>query len=167
VPVAHISLSSAARTGRFLFSADKERERRGAIAKRVPNEREKQSAVAELNKTVGADWDINELLERLEGDQQFLRELLNIFREDSAANLQKAKIALQARNLPEVMSAAHTMKGMLRNLSMHRAAEIAYVLETASREGNRHDAVTALSQLERACTELRPEVEAHLAGVEA
>jgi hypothetical protein len=36
------------------------------------------------------DWDLKELLERLEGDQEFLREILATFREDCRACLNKS-----------------------------------------------------------------------------
>jgi len=56
---------------------------------------------------------------------------------------------------------------MLRNLSMHCAGEIAYALETAGREDKSNEAQALLAQLEQACAELLPEVEARLAGAEA
>lgn len=123
--------------------------------------------MAELDSAMGTKWDVNELLARLDGDQGFLRELLGIFREDSAANLQKAKTCLQKQDMTELARTAHTMKGMLRNLSMHRAGEIAYALEMAGRAEKSKEAATFLSQLEQACAELLQEVEARLAGVEA
>ena len=63
------------------------------------------------------------------------------------------------------MRAAHTMKGMLRNLSMNRAAETAFALEITSRQGKSIEAEALLSQLEQAVAELLPKVEAQLAEV--
>ena len=121
-----------------------------------------QPAARERN---SRDWDIQELLQRLDNDQGFLCELLRIFREDSQANLQKAKSALAEGNFLGLMRAAHTMKGMLRNLSMNRAAETAFALETTSRQGKGNEAGALLSQLEQAVAELLPKVEAQLAEV--
>jgi len=73
---------------------------------------------------------VRELLERLEGDQDFLRELLQMFRADSQTTLMKAREALAQEDLTEVSRAAHTLKGMLKNLSMNAAAE------NSSRFGN-------------------------------
>jgi HPt (histidine-containing phosphotransfer) domain-containing protein len=112
-------------------------------------------------------WDVKELLARLDGDREFLCELLKIFREDSAANLDKARTCLRKQDLQALAHTAHAMKGMLRNLSMHRAGEIAYALEMAGREKKSTEAEALLAQLEQACGELLLEVQARLAGVEA
>ena len=109
------------------------------------------------------DWNIKELLHRLDGDQEFLCDLLRIFREDSQANLQKARAALANGDLPGLMRVAHTLKGMLRNLSMNRAGETAFALESASRQGDGKEAEAFLAQLGQALAELFPEVDAHLA----
>ncbi len=63
--------------------------------------------------------------------------------------------------------AAHTLKGMLRNLSMNAAAEIAAALETAARNGARAEAETLLDRLDGSLAGIMPEVEAHLAEVHA
>ena len=82
---------------------------------------------------MNTEWNITELLGRLDDDREFLRDLLQVFREDSRNNLQKARVALAERDLAGLARAAHTLKGMLRNLLMNRAAEIAGDLENASR----------------------------------
>ncbi len=113
------------------------------------------------------EWNIKELLERLEGDQDFLKELLQIFRDDSKANLLKAREALSRGDLVELSRAGHTLKGMLRNLSMNEAAGTAGALETAARLGARGQAEEHLEQLEQSLAGIMPEVEAHLAEVGA
>ena len=109
------------------------------------------------------DWNIRELLHRLDEDQELLCDLLRIFRGDSQANLQKARAALAKGDLPGLMRVAHTLKGMLRNLSMNRAGERAFALESASRQGDGKEAEEILAQLEQAVAGLLPEVDAHLA----
>ena len=120
--------------------------------------------ISGANAVSTTNWNLAELLERLDNDQDFLRELLTIFRDDSRSNLQKARAALQARDLPELTRAAHTMKGMLKNLSMDCAAEIAYALETSAREERYEIAQASFARLEEALTTLVPEVEAQLAA---
>ena len=112
-------------------------------------------------------WNVKELLARLEGDQDFFRELLQIFRDDSQANLLKAREALAREDLAELSRAGHTLKGMLRNLSMNAAAETAAALEMAARLGARGEAEALLEQLEHSLAGILPEVEAHLAEVGA
>jgi len=113
------------------------------------------------------EWNVKELLERLEGDKDFFRELLQIFRDDSQANLLKAREALARKDLAELSRAGHTLKGMLRNLSMNVAAETAAALETAARLGAQGEAEALLEQLEHSLAEIMPEVETHLAEVGA
>ncbi len=133
-----------------------------------------QSAPAETGGEVSSrsqcsenEWNVTELLERLEGDQDFFRELLQIFRDDSQANRVKAREALAREDLAELSRAGHTPKGMLRNLSMNVAAETAAALETAARGGARDEAEVLLVQLEHSLAGIMPEVETHLAEVGA
>jgi HPt (histidine-containing phosphotransfer) domain-containing protein len=128
---------------------------------------EKQSISSERSANAEAAWDVNELMERLDGDRVFLCELLQVFREDSQVNLEKAKSSLSNGDLPGLMSAAHTLKGMLKNLSMNRAGEIAYGLETASKQGRSDEAAKLFAELENAVAEVVPLVDAQLAEAQA
>jgi HPt (histidine-containing phosphotransfer) domain-containing protein len=110
-------------------------------------------------------WDLKELLERLEGDEGFLCELLVMFRDDTRLNLEKSRKAMAERDFASLSRAAHTMKGMLRNLSMNAAGETAAALETASRENRQHESTELLEKLEKELEGILPEVEAQLAGV--
>jgi HPt (histidine-containing phosphotransfer) domain-containing protein len=102
-----------------------------------------------------------------EGDHELLRELLMMFGADSRANLNYARNALAGGNLAELARAAHTLKGMLRNLSMNSAGEVAAQLETAARQEQTDEAKKLLALLTQGITELLREVKAHLAEVEA
>jgi two-component system, sensor histidine kinase and response regulator len=105
------------------------------------------------------------LLERLDNDRSFLCELLIVFRQDSQAGLQEAKEALTRADLAQVERKAHALKGMMRNLSMDRAAQAASDLEAAARQGKTEESTALLAQLERAMEELLPEVHAQMAEV--
>ena len=114
-----------------------------------------------------AKWGMEELMERLDGDREFLRELLVMFRQDVRVNLQKSHTAIGSSDYEQLSRAAHTMKGMLRNLSMDEAAETAAALETASRESRGSDSKELLERLEKELEEILPEVEGQLAGVKS
>lgn len=109
-------------------------------------------------------WDLKELLERLDGDEGLLCELLAMFREDTRLNLEKSRKAMAERDFEMLARAAHTLKGMLRNLSMNAAGETAAALETASRENRQIESKELLEKLERKLEEILPEVEAQLTG---
>ena len=112
-------------------------------------------------------WDLKELLERLDGDESFLCELLVMFREDTRLNLEKSRKAMAERDFEILTRAAHTLKGMLRNLSMSAAGETAAALETASRENRQDKSKELLEKLEKELEGILPEVEAQLAGVKS
>ena len=67
-------------------------------------------------------------------------------------------------NLPELSRAAHTIKGMLRNLSMNSAAA---ALEKSARDAAEKESAELLLILEGDLAKILPEVEAQLAGVKA
>ena len=112
-----------------------------------------------------SEWDLAALMERLEGDQDFLRELLAMFREDVRVNLGKFHAAIGIADYEQLSRTAHTMKGMLRNLSMDAAGETASKLEIASRERRESESKELLQKLEKELEGILPEVEAQLAGV--
>jgi len=112
-------------------------------------------------------WDLDELLERLDGDQEFLRELLAIFLQDAPGNCAKSREALAAQNFPELTRAAHTLKGMLKNLAMKAAAQTAASLEDAARKELPAESQEYLRQLERDFQEIFPRVHARLAEVKS
>jgi two-component system sensor histidine kinase/response regulator len=111
-------------------------------------------------------WDVKELLDRLEGDHELLRELLQMFHADAQTNVQLVADCLRRNELEGAARAAHTLKGMLRNLAMNAAAEIAAAMENAARDKNIHEAAAQVPLLEKALNELRPEIEARLVEVQ-
>ncbi len=108
---------------------------------------------------------MQELIERLDGDHEFLRELLMMFREDVRLNLQRSRSALDARDLGSLSRTAHTMKGMLKNLAMGKAAETAGALEKCASENQIEPSRGLLEKLEEELAEILAEVEAQLAEV--
>lgn len=126
------------------------------------SKRETESAVEQPRQN---EWDLKELIERLGGDQQFLRELLVMFREDVRINLEKSQMAIENGDYQGLSRIAHTIKGMLRNPSMGAATETAAALEKAARENQRCDSKELLEKLVKELEGILPEVEAQLARV--
>ena len=96
------------------------------------------------------NWDLKELLERLEGDQEFLREILATFREDCRACLHKAHRAMAESDLPDLSRPAHTIEGTLRNLSMKSAEQTASALEKSTQDAAERESGELLLILEAA-----------------
>ncbi len=124
----------------------------------------KQIRSSAVGTTPQSTWDLEELMERLDGDQDFLRELLVMFRQDARINLDKSLVAIGTGDYERLSRTAHTLKGMLRNLSMGTAAEKAAALETASQEKRQGDSRQLLDELVKELEGILPDVEAHLAG---
>jgi HPt (histidine-containing phosphotransfer) domain-containing protein len=64
-----------------------------------------------------------------------------------------------------VVRASHTLKGMLKNLAVNSAAEIAATIENAGRDKNLQKAAAQIPLLEKALNELGPEIESQLIEV--
>jgi HPt (histidine-containing phosphotransfer) domain-containing protein len=143
--------------------ADEERRERITME----NKPGKVAAQSQQDNSAAAHWNIQDLLERLDNDRAFLCELLTIFRQDSETSMSTAKQALTVKDLRGLERAAHTLKGMMRNLAMDHSADVAGNLETAAREGKIEAAVALFKQLEHAMQQLLPEVDAQLAEVKA
>jgi HPt (histidine-containing phosphotransfer) domain-containing protein len=113
------------------------------------------------------EWDRQELLDRVDSDQIFFCELLVMFRDDGPVSLKSAEDCLQKGDLLGLSRAAHTIKGMLRNLAMHRAAELADALEKSAGESHLGDSEKNLAELKSSMEKILPAVESHLSGVHA
>jgi HPt (histidine-containing phosphotransfer) domain-containing protein len=85
---------------------------------------------------------------------------LATFREGYRACLHKAHRAMTESNLPELSRAAHTIKGMLRNLSMNSAARTAAALEKSAQDAAEKESAELLLNLEGDLAKILPEVEA-------
>jgi len=124
---------------------------------------QKQTREAAVEQPRQNDWDLKELMERLDGDHEFLRELLVMFREDVRMNLERSWKTMAEHDYEGLSRTAHTMKGMLRNLSMGAAAETAAALEQSSQEKQQKGCKELLEALAKELEGILPEVEAQLA----
>ncbi|MFZ1015561.1 MAG: Hpt domain-containing protein, partial [Terracidiphilus sp.] len=75
--------------------------------------------------------DFPELLDRVEGDQELLAELLALFQEDLPASRAGLQEAVARGELHEIERTAHALKGMLANLSAKHTAALAAEIESA------------------------------------
>jgi HPt (histidine-containing phosphotransfer) domain-containing protein len=73
--------------------------------------------------------DLPDLLRRVDNDRELLRELLKILKEEFPCVLQALREAIVRGDFKAVQINAHTMRGMLANISFRRAAASAACLE--------------------------------------
>ena len=99
-----------------------------------------------------AAFDQERLLNLVEGDRELLRELIDLFVEDSQRLLEDLRETVRSRNAGEIERIAHTLKGSAGNFGAHATCEAALRLETMGRE-------RTLSAADAACATLEAEVQ--------
>ncbi len=107
-----------------------------------------------------------ELLARVEDDRELLAELLALFIKDFPKLRDVLHHAVHADVPSQVEKAAHTLKGMLANLSIQRGAELAANIEAAARAGDAREIQLAMDAFNAEETGLLPAVAAFMGGSE-
>lgn len=110
-------------------------------------------------------WNLAELLERVDNDQELLRELLNIFKDDFPLTMRSLELAIAAEDLKNSARLGHTLKGMLSSLGGVRTAAAAARLEVLASTGETASLKGALDTLKCEAASLLPELETYMAEV--
>jgi two-component system sensor histidine kinase/response regulator len=90
-----------------------------------------------------------DLLDRVDGDTEFLEETVAMLDEDCPALIEKIRTAVASNDSEELAYAAHTLKGMLANFCAEPAESAALELEMMGREGQLASAEAARDQVQR------------------
>jgi histidine phosphotransfer protein HptB len=98
------------------------------------------------------------LLERVEGDEKLLAEMIQLYVEDAPRALEAMRSALHDHDLQALERAAHSLKGSSSSLSAKAVAEAASRLEQSAKRGDTKGAQSTLADIERALNELLPEL---------
>jgi HPt (histidine-containing phosphotransfer) domain-containing protein len=110
-------------------------------------------------------WNHAELVERVDNDQDLLRELLTIFKEDFPRTMRSLESAIAAADVKNASRLSHTLKGMLLSLGARRAAAAASKLEELAAAGENTSLKDAFGDLEREGANLLPELDAYMSEV--
>ena len=78
---------------------------------------------------------LNELMERVDEDEELIREVLEIFLEDTPSTLEALKAGISDQSTEAVAKAAHTLKGASANIAANRLRDQAYELEIKAKSG--------------------------------
>ena len=114
------------------------------------------------NTTTGshsAEIDLVELLARVDNDHDLLCRLFDIFKNDAPAYMDRLRQAIVRQDVAKVATEAHTLKGMLCNLSCKQAAAAAADLEKLAREGRASDFAMVFASLQLRIKKLIREME--------
>ena len=98
--------------------------------------------------------DREELMERVDDDLELMQQILELYMRDYPCLLADMHQAIASGDAPALQHAAHTLKGMLGNLSAHSTARVALELEMMGRQKELSEAEAALVRLEAALEQL-------------
>ncbi len=87
--------------------------------------------------------DRNKILEQTGGNEEALKEIVELFAVESAKLMKRIRDAITSEDVSELQLAAHTLKGSIRIFGAERSAEAALRLETMGRDKNLLDAEEA------------------------
>ena len=93
-------------------------------------------------------FDYDELFERVDGDEELIREVLAIFLEDAPRLLGEIKTGLEKASPEIVANTAHTLKGAAANIAAHRLRDQAYQIELTAKSEEMAGALNIYADLE-------------------
>ena len=82
------------------------------------------------------------------GDEAFLRELIDLFLEDTPRQIEALRQAVASQNIVGVHQGAHRLKGAGRNLGAQPFSEVCRQIETLGRKGDLAAASALMPNLE-------------------
>ena len=100
-------------------------------------------------------WEKTEALERLDGDEELLKELCQIFLQEYPALLQKLRKAVSENDAEGVQRTAHSLKGEVSYLGAPDATKTARSLEDMGHDKDLSQALKTFAVLERELAELQ------------
>jgi PAS domain S-box-containing protein len=101
-------------------------------------------------------------LKRVDGDRELLKEVANLFFEDTPRLLTEVRNAIQRGDGKALERSAHALKGSVSNFGARTASEAAFSLEQMGRNGDFARANEVFAQLEGQLTLLLPALETAL-----
>ncbi len=99
------------------------------------------------------------LQERLMGDENILKEILDIFIEESALQIESLKDHLERKDLEKIRMQAHTIKGAAANIGGEVLRQTASALERAAEKRDFAKITSLMPELEKQYTVLRKVLE--------
>jgi PAS domain S-box-containing protein len=105
---------------------------------------------------LGEQLDRDSLLARVEGDQELLKEMVQLFAGDAPLLLETMRDALQQGDMTILERSAHSIKGAAGNLSANFVMAAALQLEKSAKEVNLEACRTNMTNLEQSVSQLLP-----------
>lgn len=99
-------------------------------------------------------WDRAGVLENLDGDEDLLDSVLEIFLESAPEHLTTLRAAFDSADAPAIEKAAHSLKGELGYLEVPELLQMARDLEASGRTNDMQNAAHLLPRMETLVSEL-------------
>lgn len=112
----------------------------------------------------GDTLNVHEALQRLGNDEELLKDIFQIYLEDSPAIVEKLHAAVADADAVALQRAAHNLKGLAATLSAAEVVGVASQLEHMAVSHNLNDAAAAVCDLDQRVTELNDAVQHFLQG---
>jgi two-component system sensor histidine kinase/response regulator len=109
-------------------------------------------------------FNLTEALSRVDGDEDLLKELIEVFAEEYPAWIADLRAAVAAADAPWVRRAAHTIKGAVDNCGAGSAFDAAFRLERMAGEGRLTGADEAVAALDQEIQRLLPALRGYARG---
>ncbi len=93
-------------------------------------------------------FDKSDMFDRLGGDEELCKEIVELFIEDTPKQITELKKALENKDASMVQQQAHSLKGSSANTSALGMQEIAFQMEKAGETGDLDTATSLLLKLE-------------------
>ena len=106
-----------------------------------------------------------ELMSRVDNDRELLLDLLTIFKDEFPRHLQALHVAVASEDMAQTRIVSHTLKGMLSNLAVDKAATAAGQLEQLAHDGAKQSIQGAFAAFELEVQGLLPEMETYMVEV--
>jgi len=129
------------------------------------SETERGNTVKENSEPPNEQIDRTSLLERVEGDQELLAEMVNLFVEDAPNLLATMREAFDRGDMAVLERSAHSLKGAASNLSAQVTAAAAFRLEKDAKNMDAESVKASLAEVERAVGRLLPVLASLCQGV--
>ncbi len=111
----------------------------------VPSDMQKTDKTEADEKDI---FDRKRLLEGIDGDEDFLKEMLDIYIQDTGEKLEKLKEAIQENDAFKVEQDAHSVKGASANIFAYKMQHTASEMEKAGKNHDINHAGELLSEME-------------------
>jgi HPt (histidine-containing phosphotransfer) domain-containing protein len=115
------------------------------------------------NPSAAASVNLAELLARVDNDRELLCDLLSIFKDEFPGHIKSLEDAVDRKDAAKIASVSHTLKGMLLNLAVPKAAASAARLQHLARAGETASFRDALASFQQDVHGLLPEMESYMA----